>query len=268
MRLTFGTPSVRMVLAGAGMGAILGLAAYVVATMWLRRAEDGEFEPEDSEVVTTLGHPHELTREHLVAKATTEKPAMSELVRDTKVSIEAEKVEPVGDRTDYASKFEEKGEEMQPLTLVGGESFVEEDDIFEDDGDGSEGTVLDTSWEDEETVVPMRNRPVIPKYVREAMNKRYEVITESSYNGDEPYNDKYTATYFIHDGILGGFDGDIRPVADELLEAMAFEGIAVGGAEHLFLRDREGDSDFHITRSDEDFDTAFAEMYGEGGDRT
>ena len=254
-RWTLRAPDWPAVLKAMALGAALGAIGGVVAQLWLSKASDGEIRVEDPEGESALpeSHPEVLVterREHVVVQGVAEKPALGELTRE------------VEQRTDYANALGYKGDRRELLTKEDlEESIFDEEELSEGDGGDPDEPV-----EEESDILPNRLRltteeqiPKLTKPMRDKMNRRFEVISQASYENDMPYNDKYEAVFFRESNMLAGFDGDIMPVADELLVGMAWEAFKIKGVEHLYLRDREGDSDFHIAGSDEDYDEVYDE---------
>lgn len=233
---------------GFGLGAAIGALGCIVFELWIHRIETGEIEPPE-------GYSEELKRETTIAEEDVqervtlnrqfEKPALDDLVRQPDQKT-------VTDYTRFAGAYST------------GEADTAGRDTFRDDsGETAEVVTEESDIVPDRTVVERtENDRELTPVERVQMNRRFRVISQDSYENERPYNDKYQCTYFTRDHILAGFDGDLMPVADNLLWGVAHEGISVKGAGQLFIRDTEGDSDFHVMTDDRPFDEVYEEWYG------
>lgn len=233
---------------GFGLGAAIGALGCIVFELWIHRIETGEIEPpegysEELKRETTILE--EDSRERVTLNRQFEKPALDELVRNADG-------EPVTDYTKFAGSYSSEETEHREI-----DSFREETgetaEVVTEESDVVEDRVFVEHTSNDRELTPVE---------RVQMNRRFRVISQDSYENERPYNDKYQCTYFTRDHILAGFDGDLMPVADNLLWGVAHEGISVKGASQLFIRDTEGDSDFHVMTDDRTFDEVYEEWYG------
>lgn len=249
---------------GFALGSALGALGATVCQLWLWRAEEGEIEPQggSEDVTDGIKNPEVLVVEQRkVVSGMGDKPSLAELTREKTGET----------RTDYNGVVDYKGDRKELLTKDDLDESSEPDaiEVYENRDtivdEGAENEIIEEESDIIDTRIYMtseKGAPKITKAVRDAMNARFEVITEGSYRGDAPYNDKYEAYYFVEDNVLAGFDGDLMRVADELMVAMAYDAIVTKGVRDLYLRDDELGSDFHISACPASFETAYRNATG------
>ena len=264
---------------GFGLGAALGALGCIVFELWIHRIETGEIDPPEGyeeEVKRETTVLEEESRERVTLNRQFEKPALEDLVRDTGKGdrhvdyssfssaystnaperlSEAPREElgsSLGELADAVKEWTEKAPEDSRDTYRDEEGGTHA--VVEEESDTVEQRVFDVTLEGDRELSPME---------RVQMHRRYLVITADSYETERPYNDKYECTYFTREHILAGFDGDLRPVADNMLWGVVHEAISVKGVRNLYIRDLEGDSDFRVLIDDRPFDEVYEAWYGE-----
>ena len=158
---------------------------------------------------------------------------------------------------DESDRREVLSKEQLEASILQDEVDEEDDVIDRAPGEAKKVVVEESETETRVREVNVFERPDLDTDTRVRMNRRFTVIDVDSYHGEYPYNDKYDALWFTKDRILAGFDGSMARVADELMYAMAYDAFCIRGVNELYLRDNEGDSDFHISRTNADFDEEY-----------
>lgn len=246
------------------LGAAVSALGFAVVEMWFRRVEKGEIPlPETYDEIEGTQRVTTVTREVEVERPTAPKPPMEDLVREY-ARQDQEHYTPY---SDAVRTYE--GDRHEVLTKEQLQESILQDELDEEEDTYSEGTTtVKVTRETSEQGERVTERPVadMPKLTPEEIlsaNSRFEVIDRNQYENEQPYYDKYTATYFLKDHVLAGFDGDLAQVPDRLMWYKAHEAFEISGVHNLFLRDNEGESDFHIGMSEGDFDSEYERWYGE-----
>ena len=203
--------------------------------------------------------------ERLTLNRRFEKPALEDLVRNPgEETVHVDYSSYSSLTSDYSPDGEPPDSGTGDVEIAAEEASEGVSDVYRDE-EGCTHEVVEEDSEVESRVFDIAlsgDRELTPME-RVQMHRRYQVITADQYENERPYNDKYECTYFPGEHILAGFDGDLRPVADNMLWGVVHDGMSVKGMTKMYIRDLEGDSDFLVGTDSRKYLDAYEDWYGE-----